>query len=43
MAAGVIPGTTSPAALATTLGVLTEAPVMLTLVKIANQTKGRFS
>ena len=35
-------GTTSPAALATTVGVLTEAPVMLLLVKIANQTKGRF-
>jgi ACR3 family arsenite transporter len=27
-------GTTSPAALATTVGVLTEVPVMLTLVKI---------
>lgn len=36
-------GTTSPAALATTVGVLTEVPVMLTLVKIANNTKGRFS
>lgn len=35
-------GTTSPAALATTVGVLTEVPVMLTLVKIANKTKGRF-
>ena len=39
-------GTTSPAALATTLattvGVLTEVPVMLFLVKIANGTKGRF-
>ena len=31
-------GTTSPAALATTVGVLTEVPVMLTLVKIANST-----
>ena len=31
-------GTTSPAALATTVGVLTEVPVMLTLVKIANGT-----
>ncbi len=31
-------GTTSPAALATTVGVLTEVPVMLTLVKVANQT-----
>ena len=36
-------GTTSPAALATAVGVLTEVPVMLTLVKIANNTKGRFS
>ena len=35
-------GTTSPAALATTVGVLTEVPVMLTLVKIANRTKGWF-
>lgn len=35
-------GTTSPAALATTVGVLTEVPVMLTLVKIANSTKGCF-
>ncbi|MBR1851798.1 MAG: ACR3 family arsenite efflux transporter [Lachnospiraceae bacterium] len=32
-------GTTSPAALATTVGVLTEVPVMLTLVRIANKTK----
>ena len=32
-------GTTSPAALATTVGVLTEVPVMLTLVKIANNTR----
>lgn len=31
-------GTTSPAALATTVGVLTEVPVMLMLVKIANST-----
>ena len=31
-------GTTSPAALATTVGVLTEVPVMLILVKIANTT-----
>ena len=30
-------GTTSSAALATTVGVLTEVPVMLTLVKIANK------
>ena len=36
-------GTTSPAALATTVGVLTEVPVMLTLVKIANNTKGWFA
>ena len=36
-------GTTSPAALATTVGVLTEVPVMLFLVKIANKTKGRFT
>ena len=35
-------GTTSPAALATTVGVLTEVPVMFFLVKIANKTKGRF-
>jgi ACR3 family arsenite transporter len=31
-------GTTSPAALATIVGVLVEVPVMLTLVKIANKT-----
>src|SRR5574344_888090 len=31
-------GTTSPAALATTVGVLTEVPVMLALVKVANKT-----
>ena len=31
-------GTTSPAALATTVGVLTEVPVMLFLVKNANKT-----
>ena len=35
-------GTTSPAALATVVGVLTEVPVMLLLVKIANNTKGWF-
>lgn len=35
-------GTTSPAALATTVGVLTEVPVMLFLVKVANNTKGWF-
>ena len=35
-------GTTSPAALATTVGVLTEVLVMLTLVKIANKTKAWF-
>lgn len=34
--------TTSPAALATTVGVLTEVPVMLILVKIANNTKHWF-
>lgn len=36
-------GTTGPAALATTVGVLTEVPVMLTLVKIANRTKNSFA
>ena len=36
-------GTTSPAALATTVGVLTEVPVMLLLVRFANATKGWFS
>ena len=36
-------GTTSPAALATTVGVLTEVPVMLFLVKVANSTKGWFN
>lgn len=35
-------GTTSPAALAATVGVLTEVPVMLTLVKIANKSKEKF-
>lgn len=35
-------GTTSPVALATTVGVLTEVPVMLTLVKIANKSKEKF-
>ena len=35
-------GTDSPAALATTVGVLTEVPVMLILVKIANKTKHWF-
>lgn len=35
-------GTTSKAALATTVGVLTEVPVMLVLVKVANSTKGWF-
>ena len=33
-------GPTSPAALATIVGVLTEVPVMLILVRIANNTKG---
>ena len=36
-------GTASPAALATTVGVLTEVPVMLFLVSIANKTSGWFS
>ncbi len=36
-------GTTSPAALATTVGVLTEVPVMLLLVRIANKTKAGFA
>ena len=36
-------GTSSPAALATLVGVLTEVPVMLFLVKLANRTKGWFS
>lgn len=35
-------GTASPAALATTVGVLTEVPVMLFLVKIANKTRECF-
>ncbi|PNR98061.1 ACR3 family arsenite efflux transporter [Petrotoga olearia] len=35
-------GTQSPAALATIVGVLTEVPVMLMLVKIANNTKDWF-
>ena len=35
-------GTASPAALATTVGVLTEVPVMLLLVRIANKTQGLF-
>lgn len=35
-------GTGSPAALATTVGVLTEVPLMLALVAIANKTRGRF-
>ncbi len=35
-------GTTSPAALATIVGVLVEVPVMLTLVRIANNTKHWF-
>ena len=35
-------GTTSPAALATVVGVLVEVPVMLILVKIANNTKHWF-
>lgn len=35
-------GTTSPAALATVVGVLVEVPVMLVLVKFANNTKSWF-
>lgn len=35
-------GTTSPAALATTVGVLTEVPLMLALVRIANKTQHLF-
>jgi ACR3 family arsenite transporter len=35
-------GASSPVALATIVGVLVEVPVMLTLVKIANSTKGWF-
>lgn len=35
-------GTASTAALVTTVGVLTEVPVMLLLVQFANRTKGRF-
>ena len=35
-------GTTSPAALATTVGVLTEVPVMLFLCRIANRTQNWF-
>jgi len=36
-------GLTSGAALATVVGVLTEVPVMLSLVKIAKATRGRFA
>ena len=36
-------GTASPAALATTVGVLTEVPVMLFLVRLANSTRKRFT
>ncbi len=36
-------GSKSPVALATIVGVLVEVPVMLTLVKIANNTKGWFT
>lgn len=35
-------GATSPVALATIVGVLTEVPIMLVLVRIANKTKGWF-
>ena len=36
-------GLQSGAALATTVGVLTEVPIMLSLVRIAKATRGRFS
>jgi len=36
-------GLQSGATMATVVGVLVEVPVMLTLVKIANNTKGWFS
>ena len=36
-------GAASPAALATTVGVLTEVPVMLLLVRFANGTRERFA
>lgn len=36
-------GTTSPAAVATTVGVLTEVPVMLFLVSVANKTSNWFT
>lgn len=35
-------GTTSAAVLATIVGILTEVPVMLMLVRIVNKMKGRF-
>ncbi|MEP0702058.1 MAG: arsenical-resistance protein, partial [Lentilitoribacter sp.] len=35
-------GLQSGAALATVVGVLVEVPLMLVLVRIANQTRGRF-
>lgn len=35
-------GASSPAALATTVGVLTEVPIMLMLVRFANKTKNNF-
>lgn len=35
-------GLTSGAALATVVGVLTEVPIMLTLVRIANATRSYF-
>ena len=35
-------GTTSPVALATVVGVLTEVPIMLMLVNIANKSKDKF-
>ncbi len=39
----VVPDLNSGATLATVVGVLVEVPVMLTLVKTANNTRSRFS
>ena len=36
-------GTDSPAAIATTVGVLTEVPIMLFLVHVANRTRKWFA
>lgn len=40
-AAAALFGTTSPAALAATVGVLTEVPIMLALVRIADRVRGK--